>query len=111
MARIISTGVERQLTNNVVGDRLSINNDEHRFVTFITENGGVHTIIVDAEHAAKDADELLKWFDKTRTLVETAPASDKPGHIVPAEILELADAALGFSKPEPAAEPAQGGAL
>lgn len=104
MPSIIDHGTGRNLVNDVVNGVLSPSPTERRFVTFLNEVGGVHTLIVDVEHAAKDAESLVKWFETARGLIATSPSNESaPNHLAPADVAAKADASIGAA---PATEPA-----
>lgn len=103
MPSVVAHGTARNLINDIANGVLSPNPIEKKFVTFLNEAGGVHTLIVDAEHAAKDVESLLKWFETTRGLISVASGSEgSPTHIAPAEVAAKADASIGATA-EPAA--------
>lgn len=98
MAGIVESGTAPNLHNTVVSGNLIPDATPQKFVTFVNELGGVHTIIVDAEHAAKDADELLQWFEHTRALVTTsASLPTDPNHRTPEQVIATANERSGFS--------------
>jgi hypothetical protein len=100
MSGIVNSGVARNLVNDVVGGTLVPNADERKFVTFLNQLGGVHTIIVDAEHAAKDADELLQWFEHTQAIAGTsASVPTDPNHVPPDDVIGRANARMGYGEP------------
>lgn len=107
MAGIIDSGTAPNLINGIANGQLVPDAKERKFVTFVNELGGVHTIIVDVEHAAETADELLQWFEHTRAQV-TASASlpTDPNHRTPEQVIDIANQRMGFSKPDENAHPA-----
>lgn len=103
MAGIVESGSAHNLINTVVSGNLVPDATERKFVTFVNELGGVHTIIVDAQHAAKTGEELLKWFEHTRALVTTsASLPTDPNHRTPAQVLATADERMGYGNDESA---------
>ena len=92
MARIITSGTGRNL--QTVAGKQELDPSERKFVTYVTETGAVHTVIVDVEHAAEDAVKLIEWFDHTRTAVEHG------GFSHPDEVIKYADEASGIVKQE-----------
>lgn len=97
MAGIVESGTGRNLTNEVVGDTLRPDPTERKFVTFVNELGGVHTIIVAAEHAAQDGEALYQWFEHTRALITTSHSVDtNPAHRTPDQVIATANERMGF---------------
>lgn len=102
MSGIINSGLARNIINTVVGDKLVLSPDERKFVTYVNDLGGVHTIIVDAEHAAKDPAELLQWFEHTRAIATTSASVDTdPLHVPADQVIARADARMGYGEPPP----------
>lgn len=110
MAGIIDSGTAPNLHNANVSGNLVPDATERKFVTFVNELGGIHTIIVDAEHAAQSADELLQWFEHTRALV-TASASlpTDPNHRTPEQVIATADQRMGYTHDDSGAQHDSGG--
>lgn len=112
MATVIDSGTDRNLTSTTDGQHLQVNPAEQRFVTFTNELGAVHTIVVDAEHIAKDAESLLRWFQHTSaTVTHKSGTQEQPSHITPGEVLRLADEFLqnvGGAKERPQSEQSTG---
>lgn len=105
MASVVAHGTARNLINDIANGQLTPSSVERRFVTFLNDAGGVHTLIVDAEHAAKDVDSLLKWYETTRGLISVASGSEgTPNHIPPAEVAARADKSIGVNTEQPAPE-------
>ena len=99
MAAIVKTGTARNLTNEVHGLQLVVSSVEKRFLTYVNDLGGVHTIIVDVEHAAKDAETLLKWFESTRAIISTSSGVEgSPQHVTPEQVIQHANAAVGIDQ-------------
>lgn len=70
-----------------------------RFLTFLTDAGSVHTIVVDVDHAAQDAETLLQWFLHTRVGVELSASNPtSPFHKTVDEVVKYADEAVGLVK-------------
>lgn len=99
MSVIVAEGKARGVTS-VPGHAGRVPNpNEERFVTFLTEAGSVHTIIVDVDHAASDASELLDWFEHTRAGVElSASRPTSPLYKTADEVIKAADEAVGIVK-------------
>ena len=102
MSTVLSEGTARNIVGRKQDDAIVPIPDERRYVTFLNELGAVHTIIVDAEHAAKDAEELLRWFNHTRASVTLRSRSPETSsrHLDAAEVIRLADEALSFASRE-----------
>lgn len=77
--RTIASGVDTLLTSLSDGEHLSPNKAEQRFVTFVTEAGSVHTLIVDVDHVAQDAESIVQWFEHAKTAVEHLVTPTQPG--------------------------------
>lgn len=92
MSVVIDSGTARNAANTTNGTQLAADPTEKRFVTYVNDLGAVHTIIVDVEHIAKDAESLVKWFDHTRaTVTHKSGTQEQSNHITPSEVLKLAD--------------------
>jgi len=97
---IVTSGVARNLTNAVIGDNLVPEADEKKFVTFVNALGAVHTVIVDLDHPAKDAQELLEWFEHTQAIAGTSASNPTDKLFVAAEqVLARANARMGYQEP------------
>ena len=102
---IIDSGTARNIAGIPTRDGVIPNPDERKYVTYVNDLGAVHTIIVDVEHAAKDASQLLDWFRHTRAVAAVSagdPSAD--GFIPPAEVAKRADAAAGITQPSSEAQ-------
>lgn len=112
MSIIINHGEARNLTRVASPAGWIPDPTLKKFVTFLTDRGAVHTVIVDAEHAAQDAESLLKWFEHTRAGVELSSNRTTSPYFKTAEqVINDANAAMGFvapdngqSNPQPAAQ-------
>lgn len=101
MATIVKAGTARNLVSVNTPTGRGPDPTEKKFVTFLTDSGTVHTIIADVDHAAKTADDLLKWFEHTRVGVElSASRATSPFFRTAAEVIEYADKAMGFIDPQ-----------
>lgn len=97
MPTIIAHGEARNLANTKSGQGLAPDPTLRKFVTFLTDTGSVHTIIVDADHAAQDAQQLLDWFTHTKIGVEASHSSPLSKFFKTADtIIADANKALGF---------------
>lgn len=117
MDTIIKTGEAQNAVNTSNGKDLNADPTPRRFVTYTNALGAVHTIIVDVEHIAKDGEQLLKWFDKTRaTITHVSRSTTATGKLTPGEVLAVADdflKSVGGAKDTPPAnsgDQSQGGA-
>lgn len=113
MSIIVKAGQARNLTSHSTPEGRVLDSTLKRFLTFITPHGAVHTIIVDADHAAKTADELLGWFEHTKAGVElSSNRATSPYFKTAEQIIHDADVALGFVTGNPPAasptDPTQG---
>lgn len=101
MSIIINHGEARNITRVATPSGWVPDPTVKKFVTFLTDHGAVHTVIVDAEHAAQDAESLLKWFEHTRAGVELSSNRTTSPYFKTAEqVISDADAALGFVAPD-----------
>lgn len=97
MSVVINSGEARNLTRVATPSGWVPDPTLKRFVTFLTDHGSVHTVIVDADHAAQDAETLLKWFEHTRAGVELSSNRTTSPYFKTAEqVIADADKALGF---------------
>lgn len=110
MSGVVESGTAPNLTNTVVSGNLVPDATEKKFLTFVNDIGGVHTIIVEAEHAAQTADELLQWFEHTRALVTTsASLPTDPNHRTPDQVIATANDRMGFGGDKPTDQQSDGG--
>lgn len=99
MSVIVAQGTKSGVTSVPSPAGRVPNPDPERFLTFLTEGGSVHTIIVDADHAAADAQQLLDWFEHTRAGVElSASRPTSPLFKTADEVVRFADEAVGIVK-------------
>lgn len=105
----ILTGVERNLSNVEADGVRRLQSAEQRFVTAVSDNGAVHTFIVDLDHAAQDAESVIKWVEHARGLAAIAPAVDNGGPTA-AEVIESANDRIGAGTADDNNSSAQEGA-
>lgn len=97
MATIVAEGKAANLTTTVGVSGRVPDPTVRRFITYLTEAGSVHTIIVDAEHATQDAETLLKWFNATRVGAELASNHvGSPLARTAEDVIRFADEAVGI---------------
>jgi len=97
MSTIVASGTAPNLKSHTTVAGRSPDPTLRRFVTFLTPSGSVHTIIADADHVAKTAEDLLAWFEHTRVGVELSSSrTASPLFKTADEVIKYANEAMGF---------------
>jgi hypothetical protein len=108
MPQILDAGIATGLSNLNVDGRLRLNPAEQKFVTYVNDVGGVHTVIADLDHPAETGEDLLRWFLATKAAVESGRYDDNPQGVLD-HATQVVEHGHPFKKPDAPSDPTSSG--